>query len=71
MKQVNITINVPDSKFEKLMDFLNENFDAISVDQVEDIDVHEWQKEIVLKRMKNATEEDFFPLEDMDDKLKF
>lgn len=71
MKQVNITINVPDSKFEKLMDFLNENFDAISVDQVEDIDVPEWQKEIVLKRMKNATEEDFFPLEDMDDKLKF
>ncbi len=70
MKQVNITINVPDSKFEKLMDFLTENFDAISVDQVEDIDVPEWQKEIVLKRMKNATEEDFFPLEDMDDKLK-
>lgn len=70
MKQVNITINVPDSKFKKLMDFLNENFDAISVDQVEDSDVPEWQKEIVLNRMKNTTEEDFFPLEDMDDKLK-
>jgi len=70
MKQVNITINVPDSKFDKLMEFLSKNFGNITVNQAEDFDVPEWHKEIVLKRIKNAKDEDFFPLDDLDNKIK-
>lgn len=69
MKQVNITINVPDSKFDKLMEFLSKNFGSITVNQTEDFDVPEWHKEIVLKRMKNTKKEDFFPLDDLDNKI--
>lgn len=69
MKQVNITIQVPDSKFDKLMEFLSKNFGNVTVNESEDIHVPEWQKEIVLKRIKNAKNEDFFPLSDLDNKI--
>lgn len=70
MKQVHVTINVPDSKFDKLMEFLSKNFGNITVNEIEDFDVPEWHKEIVLKRIKNAKDEDFFPLDDLDNKIK-
>ncbi|MCH8534561.1 MAG: hypothetical protein LAT51_05780 [Flavobacteriaceae bacterium] len=70
MKQVNITINVPDNKFDKLITFLSENFGSISVNQMEDFKVPEWHKEIVLKRQKNATKEDFFSVDDLGKKIK-
>lgn len=71
MKQVNITINVPDNKFDELMEFLSKNFGNITINQTEDFDVPEWHKEIVLKRIKNSKDEDFFSLDDLDDKIKF
>lgn len=70
MKQVNITINVPDNKFDKLMEFLSQNFGNISINQTEIFDIPEWHKEIVLKRIKNSKDEDFFPLDDLDDIIK-
>lgn len=70
MKKVHLTINVPDSKFDKLMDFLSKNFGDITVNQTEDFDVPEWHKEIVLKRIKNAKDEDFFSLDELDNKIK-
>jgi len=71
MKQVHVTINVPDNKFDKLMEFLSKNFGNITVNQTEDFDVPEWHKEIVLKRIKNAKEEDFIPWEEARKKLRF
>jgi hypothetical protein len=38
--------------------------------KVEDFEVPEWQKEIVLERIKNSKAEDFFSLEDLDSKIK-
>jgi hypothetical protein len=70
MKQVNITINVSDSKFDKLMEFLSKNFGNITVNQTEDFVVPEWHKEIVLQRIKNGKDENFFPLDDLDNKIK-
>lgn len=69
MKQVNITIQVPDNKFDKLMEFLSKNFGKITVNESEGLDVPEWHKEIVLKRIKNAKNKDFFPLDDLDSKI--
>lgn len=69
MKQVHVTINVPDSKFDKLMEFLSDNFGDVTVNQSADFDVPEWQKEIVRERLKNAKDEDFKDWDEM--KRKF
>lgn len=71
MKQVYLTINISDSKLNLLLDFLYKNFGDVSVTNIADFEVPEWQKEIVLNRMKNAKPEDFFPLDDLDNKIKF
>jgi len=71
MKQVHVTINVPDSKFDKLMEFLSDNFGDVTVNQTEDFDVPEWHKEIVRERFKNGKDEDFIPWEEARKKLKF
>jgi hypothetical protein len=70
MKQVNLTINVSDSKFNQLLDFLSKNFGAVNVTNATDFEVPEWHKEIVLERMKNAKAEDFFSLDELDNKIK-
>jgi len=70
MKQVNITINVTDNKFNQLIEFLTQQFGAESLKNVDDYEVPDWQKEIVLERMKNSKAEDFFSLEDLDSKIK-
>lgn len=71
MKQVSITINVTDNKFNQLIEFLTQQFGVECLTKVEDFEVSEWQKEIVLERMKNSKAEDFFSLEDLDSKIKF
>lgn len=70
MKQVSITINVTDNKFNQLIEFLTQQFGVESLTKVEDFEVPEWQKEIVLERMKNSKAEDFFSLEELDSKIK-
>jgi hypothetical protein len=70
MKQVSITINVTDNKFNQLIEFLTQQFGVECLTKVEDFEVPEWQKEIVLERMKNSKAEDFFSLEDLDSKIK-
>jgi hypothetical protein len=70
MKQVNITINVSDNKFESLIAFLTKYFGEITISEVEDFEVPEWQKKIVLDRIKSAKEEDFYPLSELDERIK-
>jgi hypothetical protein len=70
MKQVNITINVTDNKFDKLVTFLTKHFGEVTVNEAEDIEVPEWQKKIVFDRIKKAKEEDFIPLSELDDRIK-
>jgi hypothetical protein len=70
MKQVNLTINVSDSKFNQLIDFLSKNFGTVNVTYAADFEVPEWHKEIVLERMKNAKAEDFFSIDELDNKIK-
>lgn len=69
MKQVHLTINVSDGKFNKLMEFLKKNFGDASIDQADDIDVPKWHKDIVIKRISTSNKEDFFPLKDLDKKV--
>lgn len=68
MRQVNLTINVSDNKFDLLMEFLKKNFG--SVDIHDEFEVPEWHKKIVLERMKNSKPEDFFSLDELDTKIK-
>lgn len=70
MKQVNITINVTDNKFDTLLAFLTKHFGEFTVSEVEDFEVPEWQKKIVLDRIKSAKEEDFYPLSELDGRIK-
>jgi len=70
MKQVNITINVSDNKFESLIAFLTKYFGEITISEVEDFEVPEWQKKIVLDRIKSAKKEDFYPLSELDERIK-
>lgn len=70
MKQVNITINVTDNKFDMLVAFLTKHFGEVTVNEAEDIEVPEWQKKIVFDRIKKAKEDDFYPLSELDDRIK-
>ena len=44
MKQVSITINVTDNKFNQLIEFLTQQFGVECLTKVEDFEVPEWQK---------------------------
>lgn len=70
MKQVNLTINVSDNKFNQLIEFLSKNFGAVSIDDA-NFEVPEWHKEIVRERIKTAKKEDFIPWEEARKQLKF
>ncbi len=70
MKQVNLTINVSDSKFDQLIDFLSKNFGTVNQTNAADFEVPEWHQEIVLERMKNTKPEDYFSLDELDSKIK-
>lgn len=69
MKQVHLTINVPDSKYNQLIEFLNKNFGEVSVTEIEDIP--DWQKEIVRDRIHNTKPEDYVPWKEARKQLKF
>lgn len=69
MKKVHLTINVPEGKFEKLLEILKMNFGDVTIDESEGFDVPEWHQEIVIERIKNSEEKDFFPLDDLDNKI--
>lgn len=72
MKQVHFTINVPDRKYQQLVEFLSKNFGTVKVTEVEDdIVVPEWHKTIVLDRINNTKSTDFISLEDLEARLKF
>ena len=52
MKQVNLTINVTDNKFNQLIDFLTKSFGAENVKQNEVLEISSWQKKLVLERVE-------------------
>lgn len=62
MKKVHLTINVPDNKFEQLLEFLRSNFGNVEVTD-ENTEVLEWQKEEVLYRIQNTLKEDYISWE--------
>lgn len=51
MKQVNLTINVSDNKFNQLIELLTNSFGSENVKQDEVFEVSSWQKETVLQRV--------------------
>lgn len=72
MKQVHLTINVPDRKYRQLIEFLSENFGTVRVEEVDDdIVVPEWHKKIVLDRINSTKSEDFISPEALESSLRF
>lgn len=72
MKQVHLTINVSDSKYIQLVEYLSANFGTVKVtEEQDDFVVPEWQKKIVLERIKNTKPEDYISLEELEKRLKF
>ena len=62
-----ITLKIPEDKY----DFFMKVFNQLGLETADDdLVIPEWQKEIVLERIKNAKEEDFFSLDDLDKKIK-
>jgi len=64
----NITITVPDEKYEEYLARIK-GLDMPDAAVNEDFEVPEWQQKIVLERVKNAKEEDFISLEDLQKEL--
>lgn len=71
MKRVHLTINVSDSKYQQLVEYLTKHFGKVTVTEEEDIIVPEWHKEIVRERIKNAKPEDYIPWEEARKQLRF
>jgi hypothetical protein len=71
MKQVHFTINVSESKYAQLVEYLTKNFGKVEVTEEEDFIVQDWQKEIVRERIKNAKPEDYIPWVEARKQLKF
>ncbi|RYM34903.1 hypothetical protein ERX46_05875 [Brumimicrobium glaciale] len=67
MKEV--ILKIPENKFDFFMELVKQ-LGIKTADQDEEFETPEWHKELVLERMKNAKEKDFFPLEDLDNKIK-
>lgn len=62
-----ITLRIPEKKFNFFMELVNQLGLEVTNDNLE---IPEWHKEIVLDRIKNAKDEDFFSLDDLDNKIK-
>lgn len=61
-----ITLKIPEDRY----DFFMEVFKQLGLETSDnDFVIPEWQKEIVLERIKNAKEEDFFSIDDLDKKI--
>ena len=61
-----ITLKIPEDKYDFFMEVFNQLGLEVSDD---DFVIPEWQKEVVLERIKNAKEEDFFSIDDLDKKI--
>ena len=62
-----ITLKIPEDKF----DFFMEIFNQLGLETSDnDFVIPEWQKEVVLERIKNAKEEDFFSIDELNKKIK-
>lgn len=59
MKEV--TLKIPENKFDFFMELVKQ-LGIKTADQDEEFEIPKWQKELVLERMKNTKQEDFFPL---------
>nr|WP_299205003.1 hypothetical protein [uncultured Brumimicrobium sp.] len=64
MKEV--TLKIPEDKF----DFFMEVFNQLGLEtSEEDFVIPEWQKDVVLERIKISKDEDFFSIDDLDKKI--
>lgn len=71
-----LQIEIRSKKLSFIMEFLK-NISFIkkvkvieSTESQQDVDVPDWHKEIVQKRIKESKPDDFFPFEDLDNKIK-
>lgn len=69
MKEV--TLKIPESKFNFFMELVNELGIETADQQDADFEIPEWQKEIVLERLKKNKEEDLIPWEETKKQFKF
>ena len=69
MKQVHLTLNIPDNKYEELLHFLSQNFNVLSSVKIGD-DVPEWHKDIVRDRKINTNKKDYITLEELNAKIQ-
>ncbi len=51
MKQVNLTINVADNKFNQLIELLTNSFGSENIKQNDVFEVSSWNKELVINRL--------------------
>jgi hypothetical protein len=66
MKQ--LTVTIPDEFYNSFIEFFK-HIPDVKIDENIDFEVPEWQKEIVLERMKNAKPEDYRNWEDVKKEL--
>ena len=70
MKRINLTINVSDNKFDQLVEFLSTHFGAEITETTSETEVPYWHQEIILNRLEETRPDDYFPFEDLDEKIK-
>jgi hypothetical protein len=68
MKQ--ITINIPETKFQFFIELTKQLGLEISQEKTVDFIVPEWQKELVRERIKNSKPEDYVSWETLEKQLK-
>jgi hypothetical protein len=67
-----IIIKVPENKFEfalELIKSLGFKF-SFKKEEKEDFKIHQWQKDLVLERIKTAKPEDYIPIENALNQIK-
>ncbi len=61
-----VTLHIPDHKYLFFMELLQN----LGFDKSEDIEVPEWQKEVVRNRIKNTNPEEYLSWEEVENQLK-
>ena len=67
MKQ--LTVTIPDEFYNSFIEFFK-HIPDVKIDEKIDFEIPEWQKEMVLERMKNAKPEDYLDAKKSLSKLK-
>lgn len=69
MKQVHLTLNIPEEKYDDFIHYLSQNFDVLHSITLGD-EIPEWHKEIVRKRKSNTKKDDFITIEELTSRIR-